>query len=1018
MISTNTPVLPSDPSKPTLYALLVGINAYENFPLRGPVSDVAALERYLGGLFDFNRNVEVLTDEHATKAALARAFSEHLGQAGPGDTILFYFSGHGTQELADPSLWPGEADGLLEAIACHNGGGASSHDFLLTDKELRYLLHRVSGSGAHTLALFDCCHSGENTRSLLELTGQDVRERSISVNFPARPWEAFLFSGEISESQARSQPLESWLPEADYVQMAACESDEKALEIGVEGVFTKNLLNVLRASEGAVSYAALHDRVRQYMRFAYDQRPKLLAPQRDAEALLKTGFLGRIPRSDAATSVEVTYNPSRGWLLNAGALHGLKPQQVVPLLDAAGAALGNVAVASVGIDYALLAPDPVLPPPAPGEQPVYRALLENLMKTPLRVFLSSRNGSPADQAQLLSSLVEKAGGCYLPEDDEIKADYRLTVRNGWYFLTRPGDEFRPLAKPVPVSDPEAIPTLVKYIRHLAHYAYLNTLQNPEAAGTTGIDIEVVPEGGPPLPLPEGDDPTLAVPLLARGEVPDRGRVWGNNVAVRLTNTTGQAVYATVLYLSNTFRASTAFLETNTLLEPGQTVQLGLKPGNTPGAVRGTTVALSYSSSSVPHDYNWPEVTERFRVILTPKNDHSPDASGVLSAPTLAFFSLNPLPDPPTRAKRDKPGLTRDDMLSDPAPLARPLPVWWTQSVALRWENPTFNRLEAEEVNAMLEVAGHPASDALADCALGLYFDLSREAPLDARYVVKPELLAYWQEAQTRGWLGDLTFALTSRVSQGIRNRKFFDDEKRFPTRLRVLAQGDSWFQYPFLIRDIIDYLQLNFLVYSESSAGKTLETMQEDEAIADTIQTLKDRQARFFLVSGGLNDVMKDFGETFLRATPDPRQTGARRYLNDAFFQTLDTIQAQYERLFTAVRRELPQVHIVTHGYDYVLPVNQVSQKETWLAPQLAEGGISDPAEQQALLNFTVDEFNQRLAQASARFAGEGLSYLDVRKAINPAYWHDEIHPNDKGFLSLALRFTSRMRKVAADFSP
>src|SRR6185369_11131982 len=96
---------------PNIYALLVGINNYPDphHQLRGCVNDIRALEEYLNGRIDgsgFQFFPKVLLDKEATREALIDGFRTHLKKAGRGDTALFYFAGHGSQEIAAEEFWP------------------------------------------------------------------------------------------------------------------------------------------------------------------------------------------------------------------------------------------------------------------------------------------------------------------------------------------------------------------------------------------------------------------------------------------------------------------------------------------------------------------------------------------------------------------------------------------------------------------------------------------------------------------------------------------------------------------------------------------------------------------------------------------------------------------------------------------------------------------------------------------------------------------------------------------------
>lgn len=101
----------------TVYALLTGINAYpvdRCTPLEGCLNDVEAAEELLLRRADGRLELRRLLNGDATVTAVEAAVRGHLGQAGPGDTALFWFSGHGsemsaTERAPRPEPRPGPA---------------------------------------------------------------------------------------------------------------------------------------------------------------------------------------------------------------------------------------------------------------------------------------------------------------------------------------------------------------------------------------------------------------------------------------------------------------------------------------------------------------------------------------------------------------------------------------------------------------------------------------------------------------------------------------------------------------------------------------------------------------------------------------------------------------------------------------------------------------------------------------------------------------------------------------------
>jgi uncharacterized caspase-like protein len=994
MLPSDSPT--SSPAPPVrLFALLVGIDAYQNVrPLRGPVADVRSVEAYLRAQPEFAPDLRVLTDADASKAAVIDGFQTHLKRAGAGDTVLFYFSGHGAQEAADPALWPTETDGRLECLVCHDGGATQPWEFLLADKELRCLLADVAATGAHVVTVADCCHSGDNTRNLdwleASLAGQDVRERRLTQSAPQRPYEGFFFHDRLSADDLKAQGIETALPQAAHVQLAACEADEAAVEVNGEGIFTKNLLQVLRASGGVVSYGSLHNRVRQAMRFGYEQRPRIYAVGEAAAAprTLETLFLNRPGTADGAPA-EASFNPKTGWLLDVGAIHGVgQTTGTLELLDPETKTSISAQIATIGPDYTvLILPDGV----AVSPEKTYRATVPGLMTRRLRVHFDNQTGAPADLTALLTALDAKAGACFVPEETEGNADYALRVRNGLYYLTRPGDPFRPLVQPVVASEPTALNDLANDLRHLARWQYLRDLQNPEA-GAPRLKLEVEPVGGAAVLLTEAQSPAVTLTVVEQD-----GKLRAT-ADLRLSNPTDQPVYCTALYLSRDFgSAAGALLDPNTRLEPGQTLHLGAKSRK---SLTGRLDRVTLGLEDVVLDYNWPEVTEYVQLLVT---------TDPLTEQTLAFLELDALPSPPARKDTLADAATRGALETDEDE-TEPFPAWWTQRVALRLPNPHYNVVDPADLAQRLQPApdGQPATlaaDVLADFTLGLFYEVVSGAGGKPELALKPEL------TQLRGLWSDLTQAVTNTVANRMRQRTYEQNLIRYPDRVRIVAQGDSWFQYPFLLRDVVDYLGGVYNVCSLAAAGTSLEDFLDTPTFLTTIAQVKPA---FFLLSGGGDALFGEAFPTYLRDAPDSTQVGADRYLAPTLAAALDGLQTLQRRIFRQVALGYPDVRVLVHGYDYAWPLTD-PDKRGFLGRCLTDRSISDPADQEAVVRAVVDGFNERLVAAAGEFAN--VTYLDLRNTLRRTdrreeYWYDEWHPNDKGFLSVSSRFAQRIEAL------
>ena len=193
----------------TIFVLFVGIDAYPApvNRLSGCVNDVTRMRDLLAARVSGadDRFVPlVLANEQATRQGIIDAWRSHLGQAGPDDVALFYYSGHGSQENAPPEFWDFEPDRLNETLVCHDSRLPGGWD--LADKELAQLISEVAANGPHFAVILDCCHSGSGTRD----AGGDVTPRQQMADAP-HPAHRQLHrhaaaGGRACRARAKAQP--------------------------------------------------------------------------------------------------------------------------------------------------------------------------------------------------------------------------------------------------------------------------------------------------------------------------------------------------------------------------------------------------------------------------------------------------------------------------------------------------------------------------------------------------------------------------------------------------------------------------------------------------------------------------------------------------------------------------------------------------------------------------------------------------------------------------------------------
>lgn len=155
-------------------ALLVGINKYpgNQMALRGCVNDVLLQKHLLVYRFGFNPNdIKILLDEQATRKGILTAFEQHLiNQAKPGDTVVFHFSGHGSQ-IQDPDK--DEPDGLNGTLVPIDSGyqpnGGEVQDIM--GHTLFLLMYALKTD--NVTVVLDSCHSGGAKRGNFAVRSRD-----------------------------------------------------------------------------------------------------------------------------------------------------------------------------------------------------------------------------------------------------------------------------------------------------------------------------------------------------------------------------------------------------------------------------------------------------------------------------------------------------------------------------------------------------------------------------------------------------------------------------------------------------------------------------------------------------------------------------------------------------------------------------------------------------------------------------------------------------------------------------
>lgn len=281
-----------------------------------------------------------------------------------------------------------------------------------------------------------------------------------------------------------------------------------------------------------------------------------------------------------------------------------------------------------------------------------------------------------------------------------------------------------------------------------------------------------------------------------------------------------------------------------------------------------------------------------------------------------------------------------------------------------------------------------------------------------------------KSAANRGILGIL-----NRLSRFLRGLNYRLKIKKGGFSKKILAEGDSWFEYPFFIDDIFDHLdkcEKKYAINSIASGGDWMANILYEKEYLERLYKVKPD---VFLISAGGNDIVDDSrlkhlthkrntlnlpNEVSLETDVQKREF-ADRCLNKNFFALLKLFEHQYNFLFQSIEQDTENfnnLRIITQGYDYSIPSTALGHQfiryitnyfynGRWLKLPLTENGYTDKNEQRAIIRRMIDLFNDILIKVGSGY--KNVYHVDCRNAVDPANgWYNELHPTSGEFKKIA----------------
>ena len=253
----------------------------------------------------------------------------------------------------------------------------------------------------------------------------------------------------------------------------------------------------------------------------------------------------------------------------------------------------------------------------------------------------------------------------------------------------------------------------------------------------------------------------------------------------------------------------------------------------------------------------------------------------------------------------------------------------------------------------------------------------------------------------------------------------------------LLAEGDSWFDYPFF--DVIEELEegFNYSVESVAHKGDTVEEMAYDvnqlDKLARKLEKLgrEGKVPRAILLSGGGNDIAGTEFSVLLNhkrsSLPPLNEQVVAGMIDERLRAAIVELASAVTHLCQATLNAT--IPMVIHGYDYPVPDGRGYLggfwilPGPWLAPGFRKKGYDDSQMQVRcdLMVRLIDRFNVLVKGIAGGPGLAHLHYVDLRGTLSQrlqgqaykSWWNDELHPTEQGFARVAAKFDQLIRQVA-----
>lgn len=243
----------------------------------------------------------------------------------------------------------------------------------------------------------------------------------------------------------------------------------------------------------------------------------------------------------------------------------------------------------------------------------------------------------------------------------------------------------------------------------------------------------------------------------------------------------------------------------------------------------------------------------------------------------------------------------------------------------------------------------------------------------------------------------------------------------------LIAEGDSWFDYPRW--DILKLLEdlHGYDVESVAHKGDRVEAMAYDGGQLDEFVRLIEKivrrgeQPTAVLLSGGGNDIAGRQFEVILNHALAPT-SGVDKGILESLVSV--RLRESYETILSAIRTVCIELlgnplPVVIHGYDYAVPDGRgfldgwlPFMPGPWLEPGFRLKGYTALSRRKAEMVVIIDALNAMLMRLAKEPHNANVRYVDLRGTLYNGQnheddWGNELHPTYDGFEKIVKRIVA-----------